>query len=429
MNATKKKFHGASKSLEVSAALSLYQNSAQPDFPFRYTIYVGDGDSNVIKAVTKKNFYGDAFPIVKEECIYHFRKRCRKHIWAVLDNARLYDLKAKHHETKDLNYKTLDLEKDFNVRLPFKHTVDKFKYRFSNLIHFVIKECIKENTKKGDVRSPSAITRMSDSIKAIPRHYMDHAHASLDDRVNKFHKYCRKSFCKFIRLEDDQPKQAAWKPEKDGELYVHEISHKTGKVTTAIMDRIINKFDELGDVSVMARCTRLLNQNVNESLHSRTFAMLKKIKFYIYDHVKFCAQLSGAIHNNGYCKTIGSEYKRYGDFSELEKKQLKHRDNERLYNASDKHQKIKKDSRFVNKPPLKDGENIEYCAGYGFEEYEVSGAAAFDAIQAERDSDLAELESFDNEIDSVATADVAQDSVATADAEAAAGDQYLRFYD
>ncbi len=111
------------------------------------------------------------------------------------------------------------------------------------------------------------------------------------------------------------------------------------------------------------------------------------------------------------------------------KKQLKHRDNERLYHASDKHQKIKKDSRFVNKPPLIDGKNIEYCAGYGFEDYEVSGAAAFDAIQAERDSDLAELESFDNEQDSVATADAARDSVATADAEAAAGDQYLRFYD
>ena len=39
-----KKLHGASKSLEVSAALTLYRNSTEPDFPFRYKIYVGDGD-------------------------------------------------------------------------------------------------------------------------------------------------------------------------------------------------------------------------------------------------------------------------------------------------------------------------------------------------------------------------------------------------
>ena len=108
--------------------------------------------------------------------------------------------------------------------------MDMFKQRFANLIHFVIKQCVCENTEKGAVSSPSAIQYMSDSVKAIPRHYMDHAHALLDDRRNKLHKYCRKSFCEFVRLEDDPDKQAAWNPKKSGELYVFEKDKKLARL-------------------------------------------------------------------------------------------------------------------------------------------------------------------------------------------------------
>ena len=78
-----------------------------------------------------------------------------------------------------------------------------------------------------------------------------------------------------------------------------------------------------------------------------------------------------------------------------------------MYNASTKHQTKKLENRYVNKPPLKDDLNIEYSAGYGFEDHKVSGAAEFDAIQNRRDVALAELEADD----------VARDSVPTADAE------------
>ena len=115
--------------------------------------------------------------------------------------------------------------------------------------------------------------------------------------------------------------------------------------------------------------------------------------------------MSGAIHNNGYAKAVGSQYKHIGNFSNLERHLLKLKDKERLYGAGDKHQTKKKENRYVNKPPLTDAKNIEYAAGYGFEDHEVSGAAEFDAIQKERDSDLAELEAFDAAGDSVATAD------------------------
>ena len=67
-------------------------------------------------------------------------------------------------------------------------------------------------------------------------------------------------------------------------------------------------------------------------------------------------------------------------------------------NASDKHQMKKKENRFVSKPPLKDDKNIEYAAGYRFEDHKVSRAAEFDAIQNERDSALTELEDFDSNL-------------------------------
>ena len=56
--------------------------------------------------------------------------------------------------------------------------------------------------------------------------------------------------------------------------------------------------------------------------------------------------MSGAIHNNGYAKAAGSQYKCIGNFSNLERHLLKLKDKERLYGASDKHQTKKKENRF-----------------------------------------------------------------------------------
>ena len=74
-----KLFHGSSKTMEVSAAITLFDRTIKdPKFPFRYTILVCDGDSNVFNHIQKKNYYGDKYPVTKEECMHHYRKRCRK---------------------------------------------------------------------------------------------------------------------------------------------------------------------------------------------------------------------------------------------------------------------------------------------------------------------------------------------------------------
>ena len=72
-------FHGAPKSMEISCVLALYKRSAEETFPFRYTTYVGDGDSNVFANIKQHTppFYGEAYPIRKEECVFHFRKRVK----------------------------------------------------------------------------------------------------------------------------------------------------------------------------------------------------------------------------------------------------------------------------------------------------------------------------------------------------------------
>ena len=85
-------FHGCSKTLEVSAVLSLYEASDKPDFPFCYTTYVGDGDSNVHNNIIKHKppFYNDEFIIEKEECVYHYRKRCKVALSGLFKNISFF---------------------------------------------------------------------------------------------------------------------------------------------------------------------------------------------------------------------------------------------------------------------------------------------------------------------------------------------------
>ena len=117
---------------------------------------------------------------------------------------------------------------------------------------------------------------MSNAINAIPLHYMDYVGATVDERRDNFHKHCHKSFCKFLELpsheqENYQPTDRSGNA-KDNDLYI-----KDGE---SVMQVVTDKFKELGHVNIMRRCTRFLNQNVNESLHSRLYNICNKTKFY-----------------------------------------------------------------------------------------------------------------------------------------------------
>ena len=121
------KFHGESKSLEVSAVLELFKASEEVGFPFRYTTYVGDGDANVHNHIQsyKPAFYENKYPIVKEECVFHYRKRAKKNLTSLFKDIRVSVLteKAKADHKKNngnvpINYENLEA-KDFKRLNPW----------------------------------------------------------------------------------------------------------------------------------------------------------------------------------------------------------------------------------------------------------------------------------------------------------------------
>ena len=67
------KYHGGSGSMEIHNALILFKRSRQ--WGFRYTNYISDGDSKVLKASREHDIYGPGVVIEKLECSNHLAKR------------------------------------------------------------------------------------------------------------------------------------------------------------------------------------------------------------------------------------------------------------------------------------------------------------------------------------------------------------------
>ena len=172
--------------------------------------------------------------------------------------------------------------------------------RFANLIYYVIHKSV---TLREFSRHEEDILYYSNCVKAIPLHYMDNKAADVTQRRHFYHSLCQKDFCNFLKLTPEE--QLNFVPPSDGCLYFKEYDKK-GKTVTNIMDQIIAKFNEIGSVENMSKCTRLLNTNVNESIHHRTIGIVSKALSYSVEHVEFAAELSRCIHNYGYEKTFGT---------------------------------------------------------------------------------------------------------------------------
>ncbi|GFT25530.1 uncharacterized protein TNCV_3174051 [Trichonephila clavipes] len=65
--------YGSSTSMEMEAALILWERSQE--MGFRYSTLLSDGDCKTFNYLTEKNVYGDKFEIKNEECINHVSKR------------------------------------------------------------------------------------------------------------------------------------------------------------------------------------------------------------------------------------------------------------------------------------------------------------------------------------------------------------------
>ncbi|GFU72831.1 uncharacterized protein TNCV_2782961 [Trichonephila clavipes] len=64
--------YGSSTSIEMEAALILWERSQEMEF--RYSTLLSNGDCKTCNYLTEKNVYGDKFEIKKEECINHVNK-------------------------------------------------------------------------------------------------------------------------------------------------------------------------------------------------------------------------------------------------------------------------------------------------------------------------------------------------------------------
>ena len=146
-------------------------------------------------------------------------------------------------------------------------------------------------------------------------------------------------------------------------------------------------FDELADPDKMSRCTRLLSQNCNESIHARLFRMILKGKFHKYYHIDLAALLTTVIHNLGYEQGIGSMYKHYGAYLKEEIRNFINKDNARLANAEKKHQDAKIKSRHHGRTPL-DKEPSLYCPGFMFEDHILKNIAEFEKRHVQRQNNL-----------------------------------------
>ena len=365
-------FHGPSKSLEVAAAINLFSRSVDEKYPFRYKIYVGDGDSSTYKNIFERNFYGDTYPIEKEECVFHLRKSIKRQLYKVFKNIQTTVPKvgSKHKDYSEL------LPDDFKIKKPFANQEDRYMIRFSNLFLYVVKKCASEGKYE---KTPETINKMSNSIRAIPRHYSDHRDATPEQR-HKYHEYCDQSFCDYVRTPESE--RVKYLPKKDGEFYIAEWDDQ-GNPITKQMDIIWDKFDQLGSYDTCSRCCRFLNQNINESLHNRCFRMISKIKSYQKNHIIFAAHMTMNIHNYGYRRTLGRWHVHLGSYTPDEEALFAQRDKTRLENSSEEQQKRKKKSFFKNKDPLKD-EEVRYCPGYMFEDHPLEGAAQYSNLYEDR---------------------------------------------
>ena len=219
------------------------------------------------------------------------------------------------------------------LRYPYRARDQKLSLRFSNLYLHVIKKIVKaDNRFRTESVKEELAEICSTQIRAIPRHYMDHKDATLEERRTYHHKFCDKSFCPFMQLNVND--QASYKPTnskgkpKNGELFVPGLNGK------AAMDRVITFFDEvLADVSLLKTSTRFLTTNANESLHARLYINCSKIHHYKYNHLNFASQYTMSVNNHGYVTSSllnNSGYK----MNSYAHDRLKHKDLARVRNAS-----------------------------------------------------------------------------------------------
>jgi hypothetical protein len=256
----KKNFDGKSGAMETEAARRMWSRSEA--LGYRYTTFVGDGDSSAFNAVKALNGGAGPYPVpvVKEECVNHVCKRL---------GTRLRNLK------KDL-------------RRPV-------------------------TTKTGKIIQRSVLggqRGLTDAhIDSLTRHYGQNVRAHHPTgSVESLRKSIMATYY-HARSSDDEPHHAdcspSWcwvkKAEAIGEA---PASHSTktlylSGLSPELRKQVFLVYHDLTATPLLQRCLKKRTQNPNESLHSKLWLKCAKVKNSQLQRVQFAAADTVMIHNFG----------------------------------------------------------------------------------------------------------------------------------
>lgn len=259
-----KNFDGKSGAMEVEAARRLWQRSERRGF--RYTTFVGDGDSATYNAVCAFNDGAGPYlaaQVVKEECVNHVAKRM---------GTRLRQLKKDVREV--------------------------------------------QQTKKGKSVMRSRLAGrdgLTDAdIDNIARHYGQTIRGfdptgSVEDlrrRILAIYYHAR-STASEPNHADCPPGEDSWcwvkRAEATGEVAAPHTSKNLylSGLTADLLGRVLQVFISLTQPSLLSRCMRKETQNRNESLHSKLWRVCLKTKFAYLQRAVFAAKVTSLQHNLG----------------------------------------------------------------------------------------------------------------------------------
>ena len=251
-------YTGSSGGMEKAAAIDVWQRSEIKNC-MRYVTFISDGDSSAYNAVRELSPYGEAHKIEKHGCVNHVAKRLT-HRLEMIKQTTAVPQQLKSGKTRQMT--TLGGHKKLT-----KPTIEKLTKYFGNNIRANRGKTVE--IMKNDILSSYNHVTSSD---AYPMH--DLCPQGVDSR------------CFF---------------NKSKALGLPIPSHETMKVRCQLnetqRDLVRNVYTDLCTPDLLSRCLLGKTQNPNESLHSKVWVKLPKIKSYSYPTVKDVTSRTVLEHN------------------------------------------------------------------------------------------------------------------------------------
>ena len=142
------------------------------------------------------------------------------------------------------------------------------------------------------------------AVMAVLHHEMDYPESTVDEKV-EYHQLCG-DWCDFKVWKSQNKPLEEFVREKKKNLQGIEIKWEGGILAKLKIEHaqayngLKEVFEKLGNTELMSRCTQILTQNLNESLHARMWKHCLKHKPHGIDIYNFCAKHVVLAHNFGH---------------------------------------------------------------------------------------------------------------------------------